>query len=386
MSNADEAPKTEPQPNLPPSLDLASGKAGAMIARLETFGLWSRLLQLQKPAAIVADETLLTAMSGNGIVQGARRISVRDVENGRLPTPLTGPYFIVTEEDEFVVKQRLRTLLTSRGIRAEIYGAMHDLVPMVLADDNTLERAGLEAKWESYATARSLIIACTPRSGSQFLARKLHENGIGAPREHIRPAMIALFNAADGPRSGATRFEPFMAGLVHHARRNGVFATKLISHFIRDLEECLSDAEWASFNDFTRRARILYLLRSNKLLQGLSRDRAKSTQHYHVFADDKRAAYRDLSEGWTYDFARIFREVRMINKEEAYLMDWLRRLVDPSKRVPVIYETMDVEAVVEITRAALCAPKNTSSVSLPTILLRDELTETFVARFREDYR
>ncbi|MFN4101887.1 MAG: Stf0 family sulfotransferase, partial [Pararhodobacter sp.] len=181
-------------------------------------------------------------------------------------------------------------------------------------------------------------------------------------------------------------FEPFWAGLVHHARQNGIFATKLISHFIRDLETNLTPAEWAMLDGFAQRSRMLYLLRSNKLLQSLSRDRAKSTQNYHLFAAEKREAYRESSQAWTYDFDRIFQEIRRINQEEVYLMGWLCRLFPAKARKPVVYETMDVDVVIRNEARAFRVPASRASVAMPTHVLRDELTVAFAERFREDYR
>jgi LPS sulfotransferase NodH len=365
--------------------DDASDAAGRLDRALDRFGLYGVLAQLRKPAAIVADDAVIERLRAIFVGEGARLIRVADVTPGRFPTPLPGPYFVLTKEDELAVKKRLRDLLRSRGVHADIYGALHDLTPMSLTDSWTLEPAGLEAKLESLYCSKAVVIACTPRSGSQYLARTLEENGVGAPREHVRPGVIELLQPVGAGRVGAFRFLPWLASLSHHASRNGVFATKLISHFLNDLESSLQPAEWRLLQEFIAGSRLIYLLRSDKLMQALSRDRAKSTQHYHLFDAVKRDDYRRVSERWTYDFQRIFREVQKLAKEEAYLFALISQIRPEMDFTFVRYETMDCHKLAHDLRRSLGLKDGAESIELPTNILRDEQTEEFRQRFLQDY-
>ncbi len=360
--------------------------AERILEMLTAFGVLARLRQMQRPAVILADPGLIPALAEDAVPDQAHLVPVIGFETADLPGDATGPYVVVTAGDELALKQRLRRVLALRGQRVAIYGALQDLVPMAIGDDESFEPAGLEAKWESFSLTPSLIVTCTPRSGSQFVVRKFQEAGIGAPREHVRPAVISLFTPEAGERPAGTRFAPFLIGLVHHARRNGLFATKLISHFIRDLEGLLLPDERSLLEEYVRRSHILYLLRCNKLLQGLSRDRAETIDTFHLFNEDRRGAYLQRSQDWTYDYARMLREVRLINEEETYLLSWLRRTVEPSHRVPVIYESLDIEAEVSRWRGLLGLQTPESPVKMTAHVLRDERTQDYAARFAADYR
>jgi LPS sulfotransferase NodH len=365
--------------------DDASGADGRLDRALDRFGLYGVVTQLRKPAAIVADDAVIERLRAIFVGEGARLIRVADVTPARFPTPLPGPYFVLTKEDELAVKKRLRDLLRSRGVHAEIYGALHDLSPMSSTDVWALEPAGLEAKLESLYCSKSVVIACTPRSGSQFLARTLEEHGVGAPREHVRPGVIELLQPLGAERVGGFRFLPWFASLSHHASRNGVFATKLISHFLNDLEASLQPAEWRLLQDFIARSRLIYLLRSDKLMQALSRDRAKSTKHYHLFDAVKRDDYRRVSERWTYDFQRIFGEVQKLAKEEDYLFSLISQIRPEMDFIFAQYETMDCHKLAQDLRHGLGLTAEARSNALPTNILRDEQTEEFRQRFLQDY-
>lgn len=357
-----------------------------LVRALEGFGLIASLAQLKKPAAIVADPAVIEVLRKSMVGEGARLISVADVTPTRFPTPLPGPYFVATAEDELAMKQRLRRLLRERGIQAEIYGVLHDLTPMPLTDTWEREPAGFEAKLESLYASKGVVITCTPRSGSQFLARKLEENGVGAPREHVRPGVVELLTAQGDKRVGGFHFMPWFASLAHQSSRNGIFATKLISHFLKDLETHLRPAEWAMLQAFIGESSLIYLLRSDKLMQALSRDRAKSTKHYHLFNEAKRDEYRRLSDAWVYDFTRIFREIQRLVEEETYLFDLLARIRPGKDFTFVPYEEMDAQKVAGDLRQQLKVPEQELAVELPTNILRDEQTTEFYNRFLQDYQ
>lgn len=342
----------------------------------------SSLAQLKKPSAIIGNQLLFNELKKLQSGEGARFIPIAEVTKEKFPTPLAGPYFVVTEDDELATKQKLRDLLWQRGISPDIYGALHELIPMVLAGSSNPEKKWGEPLIESLYGNRGVVITCTPRSGSQFLARKFEEYGIGAPKEHVRPGVINLIKT----RTGKFQFIPWFISLAHHASRNGIFATKLISHFIRDLENFLHPVEWAVLRDFISQSALVYLLRSDKLSQALSRDRAKATQHYHLFDESKRADYQKSSDSWDYDFDRIFREILKLEEEEKYIFDLMTEIRPQHDFYFIEYESMDISDVMSnmIARLNLCPPK--VSRQLPTQILRDEQTVEFYLRFKKEYQ
>ena len=173
--------------------------AERILEMLTAFGVLARLRQMQRPAVILADPGLIPALAEDAVPDQAHLVPVIGFETADLPGDATGPYVVVTAGDELALKQRLRRVLALRGQRVAIYGALQDLVPMAIGDDESFEPAGLEAKWESFSLTPSLIVTCTPRSGSQFVVRKFQEAGIGAPRDVVD----LTFDAFDKEGGGA---------------------------------------------------------------------------------------------------------------------------------------------------------------------------------------
>ena len=352
---------------------------------LNSTGLLDHLAGLTKPAAIVAERPLLDHIARR-VRNGPALLDPDAAEDGIGSMPPGGPYIVISARDEIALKRRLRAALDRRGIRAEIYGALHDLWPMDFAPAPQLERRGMEAYWETLSRARGLTIVCTPRSGSQFLARELTSRGIGAPQEHIRPELIRLLDASGGARPGRLDFVSWFAATAHHATVNDVFGTKIISHFIQSLEKTLSASEWGVLMDYLSKSNIIYLLRTSKIMQALSRDRAKFTNHYHVFDDKNKSLYADKSQGWGYDYSRISEEIRRLDREERHLMKLIVSIRPDRDFTVVRYETMNSENVIADAATALGLANAPASRDLPTRILRDDLTLSYAERFAADYR
>ena len=67
----------------------------------------------------------------------------------------------------------------------------------------------------------------------------------------------------------------------------------------------LNEEEQQFLNTVMAGSTLLYLQRSNKLLQALSFDRALLTQVWHSYEPSQMTSYRDSAENWAYDFSRI---------------------------------------------------------------------------------
>ncbi|MBN9889828.1 Stf0 family sulfotransferase [Salipiger abyssi] len=354
---------------------------------LDPYKILDRLAVTRKPCTIVADPEILEAIKQRQSSEGARLTPVAHVLTGKRFTPQPGPYFVVTAQDEHAVKRHLRSVLARNGLHPEIYGALHDLTPQVASEHGTLAKNGMEAAYEALLSQPAFAIACTPRSGSQHLAREMRNHMLGHPLEHVRPPVIELMKSETGQdgRFGGFDFVHWLASLVRYGTENGVFGTKLISHFLRDIDTHATAFERSAFDAFLQRLPVIYLLRGNKMMQALSRDRAKATRNYHLFDEQKREQYLEKSQEWDYSFERLSREIRALYLEEQYLCKRLLQTVSPQRMMLADYENLNLSEAVGFLETQLGVTAGKRKQQQATNVLRDELTASYAETFRKEY-
>lgn len=353
---------------------------------LAPYAVIDHLVVTRKPATIVTDPEIKAVLLKRQKGEGARILMASDILAGKRFTPQPGPYFVVTQRDEQLVKLRLRRLLERWGAPAEIYGALHDLLPMLAAESHSLNKSGMERSYETLRFCKAYAVTCTPRSGSQFLIRELQRHSLGHPLEHIRPPVLNMMRAKGGAkRLGGFDFTHWFASLMQHGARSSVFGTKLISHFIKNFDALASPVERSVFDAFLARIPLIYLLRTNKLLQALSRDREKATTHDQFFDETKRPIYEEQNQNWQYDFDRICREIQALVKEEQYLLQRMSQSVPAHQRMLVEYETMQIPGILTFLETQIKTQVRETAQDLATNVLWDSRTRTFAERFQADY-
>jgi LPS sulfotransferase NodH len=352
---------------------------------VEGSGLFAFLSSRSAPSAIIADEKALDLLRSSQETSNAAALySTSDIMDRGILNPVAGPYYILTENNEIAVKARLRLLLASAGRGPEILGALNDVMPILLS--GRIKPLGdLESAWSSYRTAARYMVLCAPRSGSEFVTRNLEANGVGSPREHITPHVYQPLSPVNGARPGGLDFIYWLVKLVHNASVSGIFGSKMISHYHRSLATVLRPEERAFFEDMMSGSCLLYLYRSDKLLQALSLDRARITRFWHSYGSGDMAAYHETAKAWDYDFARISRVVRFLAQEERYTHElWMRYRNE--RAMSACYETLDMASVrrqlVDRLGKAPVMPER----RIGTRQLRDEKTAEYAERFLTDYR
>ena len=352
---------------------------------LQPWRILERLAASTKPAVVVADPEILEHIRSLAVREGPLLLPVEAVLKRRYFTPLPGPYFIVTRQDEQDIKRILRQHLADQGLFPQIFGALNDLSATATTERVEPQRGGLEAAYEALRSQPAFAIICAPRCGSQHLARGLYNKGLGRPLEHLRAPIVEMLKARKGGRITGFDFSHWLSVLIHNGIENGVFGTKLISHFLRDASRLMSSDEWAVFKRFLSRVPVVYLLRRNKLMQALSRDRAKATRNYHLFDAEKRDEYLRNSRAWQYDFARISSEIHALHDEELYLNNLVREVAPLENIILSEYETLDIFHVsMEINRR-LGANLLNREDKLETNVLRDDITYEYAFRFAKEY-
>jgi LPS sulfotransferase NodH len=261
---------------------------------------------------------------------------------------------------------------------------LNDVMPAVRSERSS-GLGGFEGAWETYRAVPRYIILCAPRSGSEFLVRSLESSGIGAPREHMTTPFGRLLRPVDGARPGGLDFIYWLVTLIHQSSANGVFGTKIISHVHRSIEAALSKTEKQFFNTLMDGSHLVYLQRSNKLLQALSFDRALVTQFWHSYDPSHMESYRERAGKWTYDFNRIANVIQYLCSEERYIHEVWKRHAG-GRGTSICYETLDIDAIKQQLRAVLSMPEVTPSSALSTSLLRDQQTQDYAERFLHEYK
>ena len=110
----------------------------------------------------------------------------------------------------------------------QVLGITHHIIPALAVHPKLnferLARASFPSPEHRFA------VICTPRTGSTFLCELLAAAGMAAPKEHLRAPLIWALR-----RPGADRGEirRVVEGI---ATQDGIFGTKLISHFLFDLQ------------------------------------------------------------------------------------------------------------------------------------------------------
>jgi LPS sulfotransferase NodH len=177
-------------------------------------------------------------------------------------------------------------------------------------------------------------IVSTPRCGSEFLCEALASTGVaGYPREHLRSHTERLrfhwqLDATTYLRAVmARRFTP-----------NGVFGTKLISHFL------FSHLSWSPDLERTlAEFRFIRLLRRDAIGQAISAAIASQTGTYHVRNAVQQERYEARLRGVsvTDGVLRLVAEIQTAFAEQERDLDELLRRIDASPLVIHYEELID---------------------------------------------
>ncbi|MCR5876535.1 DUF6473 family protein [Phenylobacterium sp. J426] len=164
----------------------------------------------------------------------------------------------------------------------EVATLVADVLPIVAS-----KGSGSPPRRDAVIAAKPLIYAIVnaPRAGSTYLGDLLASVGLGHAIEHVRGWLIKLLKSRP---EGLFDFPRFVRNLILAETRDGVFGTKLISHFITDIEPLLTPPERSFLAVVAADVRLIYLYRRDKLDQAISTHRARTTGVWH--ATDARAA------------------------------------------------------------------------------------------------
>lgn len=191
--------------------------------------------------------------------------------------------------------------------------------------------------------AISYAILTPPRSGSTYLCDLLDSTAIsGHPSEHIRLATqeLALHCNFD--------YLNLLGNLMEHrTTSNGVFGTKLISHFLFELKQAKPDFKKV----FQSIDRFILLIRKDKVAQAVSLVLAQTTEVWHIHHNSKKASYQSILDSIEINddlLDDVEQKVIFIKQQEARL----KRVLANNNIEPllVVYEDILQDASAEVNR------------------------------------
>ena len=214
-----------------------------------------------------------------------------------------------------------------------------DIFINLLCDRDLLQTA----PQNNHKPKTAYAILTTPRSGSTYLCDLLNSTAIaGHPSEHLRLATQEL------ARHCNFNYLKLLDNLLEYrTTSNGVFGTKLISHFLFELQRTKPDFQQI----FQSIEQFILLIRKDKLAQAISLVLAQKTEVWHLHSDARKTSYQSELESIEIDdhlLNDVEQKVIFIEQQEARLKKILAdHQIQP---LVVVYEDILDDAPAEINR------------------------------------
>ena len=246
---------------------------------------------------------------------------------------------VVSLEEEAFLWQIVKERVEQLDLNLPVLQLFSDIFINLLCQRELLQNIAGNGQEPSLSYA----ILTTPRSGSTYLCDLLDSTGIaGHPSEHLRLAAQELARYCN------FNYLSLLDNLKQYRTTdNGVFGTKLISHFWFELQQTRPDFRQI----FQSIDKFILLVRQDKLAQAVSLVVAQKTNVWHLRGDAKNVNYRSKLEDIEIDNSllnEVEQKYDFINKQEARL----RKILSDNQVEPfeVVYEDILENAPLQIDR------------------------------------
>jgi LPS sulfotransferase NodH len=313
---------------------------------------------------------------GAGSAPGSRFVEFTDAPGTDWKAILDGRCVVVASvRHEAALTEQVRRLASTHAVSTPILRLFGDLFVNLACGQDPLQPS-VEAP---HVPPVAYAIVGTPRCGTEFLCDALTSTGAaGFPEEHLRLESQLL------TRHG--RFDCVAYFRALRSRRvtpNGVFGTKIISHFLFD------HLRWApKLHRELTSLRYIHIVRRDRIGQAISAMVASKTGVWHLRNDAERARYADLLAGLTID-ARSLRHVRFLiggfERQDRRLTAFLKKLGAPTLTVTYedLVENPASELLSILSFLTLQVPAGDISVKLKTT--RSPFSDMVRAKYIERY-
>ena len=181
---------------------------------------------------------------------------------------------VASVKDEHIIFNKIQKYLFDLSIKIPVLRLFSDIFINLQLKQKLLQSSDFPVKYPQIAYA----IVSTPRSGSTALCEALAATQIaGFPTEHLRTPALFLTKYC--------KFDPLrylQLLMTYQTTKNGVFGTKLISHFLEGYQASLS------FDNF----KFIYLIRRDKIAQAVSAFIATKTNMWHIYSEEQSKKYQ----------------------------------------------------------------------------------------------
>jgi LPS sulfotransferase NodH len=263
--------------------------------------------------------------------------------DGNEPDILTSPDAanasrVVIVADPGGEEQRL-SLVRARHPGRRIVGLAGEVLPALVAraGHTIFEEAPLPPR-----PRRAFILFASPRSGSSLVADVMSDMGLGDVREHLRGGVLEALksNYVFDRAAALDRF-------VRLSACNGVFGTKIITHFFNDFVRDGGDLDLCRAVFAGIDVAFLTLDRADKIAQSVSSEVASRRGVWHV-TDDASAAAVEGRRKVDYRFASLLSRY-LFYRQQTEILAVLAR--SRHQRLALVYEhdveTGDLYAIAE---------------------------------------
>ena len=245
---------------------------------------------------------------------------------------------VVSFEEEKSLFSQVKQQLAPLDIDLPILRLFADIFVNHMCQRPLLDTGNLAAKPDiSYA------ILTTPRSGSNYLCDLLDSTKIaGHPREDLRLAAQEL-----SLHCNFNYLKLLHSLMQYRTTDNGVFGTKLISHFLFELQQSKPDFPQI----FKSIDKFILLIRKDKVAQAVSLVLAQKTEVWHLYGNANNLDYRSKLDNIEIDrqlLDDVEQKYHFINRQEDRLRTLLaNNQIDP---LEVIYEDILEDTPLQVNR------------------------------------
>ncbi|MBR8828226.1 MAG: hypothetical protein DSM107014_10070 [Gomphosphaeria aponina SAG 52.96 = DSM 107014] len=354
--------------------------------RLAETNILEKLAEKKKLAFIGEPETT-TYLSNFFEPKGKSGYRYFSWQDGKIAASATEPkleqsltIIVASIQDEEAIYAEVNKYVAEQKLDLRVIRLFTDIFVNLIADRDLLQTSDCELKQPRLAYA----VMSTPRSGSTFLCNTLKSTGIaGFPDEHLREPSLIL---AQNCHFDYVRYLKIL--MQHKVTANGVFGTKIISHFLQDHKQTELD-----FNPIDYISKFVYLIRKDKVAQAVSIFVAEKTNIWDVKKFDtarqdkykekiKELEKRQIGEQ---DLARVHHLYQDLLNQEKYLENFLAE----NKMSPMVIEyeavEQDIEGYVKQILEYLGISYGDLKIKMPDVKLRSELSENLISQYRKKY-
>lgn len=244
--------------------------------------------------------------------------------------------FVYDPQDETTLLQAAR----QRYPQLDVLGVLHHVIPRLACSPNG-RKGELTAK-PLGAPEQRFAVVCTARTGSTFYCELLQAGGLGAAREHLRPALVHVLRHAHVNR------EQVYDEVLSCGQVGGLFGTKIISEFLFD---AVGKAQAGDTLACLHKRGFQFIHLSRDLAeQAVSKYVAGRTDLWHVHGE-VRSQHQARIAQVPYDQAALRQHYQRAKAETEALNDALARL--PATAVLAArYEDFTSEPLAALQQAA----------------------------------